>query len=179
LLVPDELIMPIAERFPDLFEPNATRALFALRKLAQRIDDDYNAWLAPYGLTAAKLNCLAVLYATPGHARPLGELSRFIHASNANLSVMMRALVRDGFVARKPGANDKRVVWATLRPKGVRTLERAFPFHLAQLQKSLQDVTIDERRTLTALLRKVGAGFDAALGIDALETGSERGKETG
>lgn len=166
LVVPDELIMPFAERFPDLFEPNATRALFALRTLAQRIDDDYNVWLAPYGLTAAKLNLLAVLYAAPGHALPLGELSRFIHASNANVTVMMKALERDGYVTRKPGETDKRVVWATLRQKGVNVVEKTFPHHLAQLQRALQDVSLDERRALIALLQKIGDGFDNAVGIE-------------
>lgn len=160
LVVPDELVMPYARLFPGLFDPVATRALFALRALAQRIDDDYNTWLATYGLTATKLNYLAVLYATPGNALPLSELSQYIHASNANVTVIINALERSGLVKRKVNPNDRRSVMAVLQPKGRALIERVFPVHHTKIKAALKNVTQAERATLLKILTKIGNGFD-------------------
>lgn len=161
LVVPDELLSPFTQNFPELFDPVATRGLFALRALAQRIDDDYNTWLVPLGLTATKLNYLAVLYAAPKHTLPLSELSRYIHASNANVTIIMNALERDGLVERRPNPLDRRSTVAILEPKGKALINKAFPIHHRNIKAALRDVTPSERRALVALLVKIGAGFDA------------------
>lgn len=160
LVIPDPLVMPYARLFPGLFDPAATRALFALRALAQRIDDDYNAWLAPYGLTATKLNYLAVLYATPDNALPLSELSQYIHASNANVTVIITALERSGLVKRKVNPNDRRSFMAVLQPKGRALIERVFPVHHANIKAALKHVTQAERASLLEILTKIGDAFD-------------------
>jgi MarR family transcriptional regulator, 2-MHQ and catechol-resistance regulon repressor len=160
LVVPDELIDPFTRRFPDLFDPVATRGLFALRALAQRIDDDYNTWLTPLGLTATKLNYLAVLYATPGHTLPLTDLSRYTHASNANVTIIMNALERAGLVRRRPNPADRRSIVAILQPKGMALIDKVFPIHHRNIKLALSGVTVAERRALISLLVKIGDGFD-------------------
>ena len=149
-----------AQRFPQLFDARRTRAIFALRALSQRIDDDYNRWLAAYGLTATKINYLSVLYSVEGHALVLSELGRFIHSSNANVTVMINALERDGLVQRIRDPEDRRSYAARLTPKGFQTIEKALPAHLSNLRTAMAAVSNNELDALTATLQKIASGFD-------------------
>lgn len=164
ILLPDALMRGPAERFPELFDIRATRALFALRALAQRIDDDYNTWLVQYGLTATKMNYLSVLYSVDGHSLAMGEISRFIHSSNANVTVMIDALERDGLVKRVRDPNDGRRFAARLTRKGLTVIERALPQHLRNLKLAMRHVTDADTESLMSALMKIAAGFDELMG---------------
>lgn len=149
-----------ARRFPQLFDAQRTRAIFALRALAQRIDDDYNRWLGAYGLTATKINYLSVLYSVEGHALALSELGRFIHSSNANVTVMINALERDGLVQRTRDLYDRRSYAVRLTAKGLKTIEKALPEHLTNLRNAMATVSDEELDAFMATLQKVAGGFD-------------------
>lgn len=164
LLVPDEQVRHHRERFPGLFDPSVPRLLFALRALAQRIDDDYNVWLAPLGLSAAKMNHLAVLYATPRRSLSINELSRYIHASNSNVSVLVDTMARDGLVRKKSDPRDRRRVVVSLTPKGRARFERAFPTHVGRLNRALAEVSVEERDQVVDVLVRIGHGFDTVVG---------------
>lgn len=170
LFVPEEQVRRHRERFPGLFDPSVPRVLFALRALAQRIDDDYNIWLAQFGLTAAKVNHLAVLYGTEGQALSVSDLSRYIHASNSNVSVIVDAMARDGLVQKKPDASDRRRVLVVLRAKGRNLFEKAFPIHVGYLNRALDGVTNEERDGLVQLLLRIGSGFDGVVNAFIAET---------
>jgi MarR family 2-MHQ and catechol resistance regulon transcriptional repressor len=152
-----------AERFPELFDKRTTRALFALRTLAQRIDDDYNSWLVRYELTATKLNYLSVLYSVDGHSLAMGEISRFIHSSNANVTVMVNALERDGLVKRVRNPKDGRRFAARLTPKGIKAIEKTLPEHMRNLRRAMGHVTGDDVDVLMKVLLKIAAGFDEVM----------------
>jgi DNA-binding MarR family transcriptional regulator len=163
-VLPDDLMRGPAERYPDLFDIRVTRALFALRALGQRVDDDYNTWLAAYGLTATTLNYLSVLYSVPGHSLAMGEISRFIHSSNANVTVMIGALERDGLVKRIRDPHDGRRFAARLTPKGIRLIEKTYPEHLRNIRAAMSTVAPDEVDLLMRLLQKIADGFDEFMG---------------
>ena len=130
IFLQEEQIAPHARAFGKLFDARRIQTLFALRALAQRIDEDYNAWLAPYGLTASKLSYLATLFSADGHALPLTALSKRIRTSNANVSVMIDTLEDAGLVERRRDDVDRRYTLAVLTPKGLALIRRSFPAHL-------------------------------------------------
>ena len=61
LLIPEEHLEKHRRRFAR-FKPLNAQVLFAVRALAQRINDDTTERLADVGLTARQYNYLAVIY---------------------------------------------------------------------------------------------------------------------
>jgi DNA-binding MarR family transcriptional regulator len=150
----------VARRFPFAQHHGATLAAFAIRALAQRINDDANEWLSPFGLTAAKYNYLVILFASPQRTRTLNEVGTLVHTATATVTVMMANLERDGLIKRRPNTQDKRSVLATLTPKGVRMVEKIGPIHHANLEAGMSKLKLAERSQLISLLIRVNAGFD-------------------
>ena len=160
LRLPEAMLEKQAREFPESFERYSVLAIFALRTLAQRINDYTNDVLAPLGLNAAKYNYLMVLYVSPEGGMTPSELSRFIHTSNATVTAMLAVLERDGFVRRRAHRTDGRSSILTLTAKGKRIVERAAPLHHGHWASALSDLSIAERAQLTDLLLRAGEGFD-------------------
>ena len=160
--VSDEEMQRYVDAFPDVFNPERTQALFMIRALAQRIDDDYNALLEQFGVTAPKVSYLAALFASP-HGLSLSDLSERVRTSNANVTIMMNALERDGLVRRKRHPTDGRATLAALTPKGMLLIRRVFPEHLENGREALKDMSMSDVRALIKLLGRVGGGFDALM----------------
>lgn len=167
ILLPDQMLSGPVRRFPQLFDKRAGPALFALRALAQRINDDYNSWLAPFGLTAAKVNYLHVLYSVEGHRLAPTEFSRFVHSTNSNATVMINALESEGLVKRVRDPNDMRRLMAQLTKKGLAKLEEALAVHYRKVRAAMRDVTDTEIEQLLAILVKIADGFDEEVGESA------------
>jgi DNA-binding MarR family transcriptional regulator len=159
LRMPEDQFREFVARFPG-FDLLRTDALFMLRTLAQRIDDDYNVLLAPFGLTAGRLSYLAVLAAVGPAGIPLGDLGARVRSSSANISVMVRSLERDGLVKRLRDPADARVRLLALTRKGEKLIERAFPVHLTNARAALKYVTQSDVERLVEILDKLGQGFD-------------------
>jgi DNA-binding MarR family transcriptional regulator len=160
LRLPDEMLVKQAARFPETFEKHSIVALFALRSLAQRINDYTNQALAPFGLNAAKFNYLMVLYVSPNDAMTLTELSEFIHTSNATVTSMITALEREGFVQRRAHDVDGRSTLVSLSDRGRALVEQAAPVHHGHWAAALAELSIDERAQLADLIIRAGVGFD-------------------
>jgi DNA-binding MarR family transcriptional regulator len=160
LRLPEAMLDAQQQAFPETFERNAIVALFALRTLAQRINDYTNEALAPLGLNAAKFNYLIVLYLNAEPLMTLSELSRFIHTSNATVTAMVRGLERDGLVLRRAHDMDGRSTLVGLTAAGRQLVERAAPVHHAHWLDALADLSLDERAQLADLIIRAGTGFD-------------------
>jgi DNA-binding MarR family transcriptional regulator len=146
--------------FPGVADPWATRAVFAIRAIAQRINDNANEWLAPLGLTAAKYNYLVVLYGAPRQAMTLSELGAYIHTTSASVTGVVDALERDGFVERTKHAKDRRSIFARLTPKGKNVIERAFPLHHRNIEVLMSELSAQDRKRLVGFLAKLAGGID-------------------
>jgi DNA-binding MarR family transcriptional regulator len=160
LRLPDDMLEKQAARFPETFERHSIVALFALRSLAQRINDYTNDALAPLGLNAAKFNYLMVLYVSPNDAMTLTELSEFIHTSNATVTSMIAGLEREGLVTRRAHDLDGRSTLVSLSERGRALVERAAPVHHGHWAAALADLSIEERAHLADLIIRAGVGFD-------------------
>ena len=158
--LPDAMLEVHQERFPDTFERNAVIAMFALRALAQRINDCTNDTLAGLGLNAAKYNYLVVICMSPGQMLTLNEISSLIHTSNATVTSMVTSLERDGLLHRSAHPTDGRSVVVRLTAKGRRCIEDAVPLHHRNIEDGMSELTLDERAQLASLLLKLAAGFD-------------------
>jgi MarR family transcriptional regulator, transcriptional regulator for hemolysin len=159
LTVPDEILAIFVKAHPQVFDPDTHRVLFALRAVAQRVNDRANEWLAPLGLTVGKYNYLVALGTARGQRLTLNEIGTFIHTKSATVTQMIAALERDGLVRRTSNPVDGRSTIAALTPLGKKRLRTAMELHHRAIEGSMQTFSTAERRTLFALLLKLGDAF--------------------
>jgi DNA-binding MarR family transcriptional regulator len=160
LVIPKDHLDALARDFGKDFNPANARLFFAIRALAQRINDRANEWLAPLGTTATKFNYLVTLYAKRDEGLTLNDLSTFVHTSNATVTSMVDALERDGLVARNHNPADRRSTVVTLTPKGTALIKKAFLRHHAGIDASMKPFTASERRALLDLIVRLGASLE-------------------
>jgi DNA-binding MarR family transcriptional regulator len=85
------------------------------------------------------------------------ELGRRVWLDRSDLHAVLNELERDGLVARKQDASDRRRNLVELTPAGVRTLKRLDARVDAAQEAFVAPLNADERRELMRLLAAVGA----------------------
>jgi DNA-binding MarR family transcriptional regulator len=159
----DAMVEPLEAQFPDTYNRDSTRVFFAVRALAQRINDDANAWLAPLGLGAGSYNYLITLYAAGrNYALTQNEIRLHVHTTHASVAQMVRSLESDGLVARSKNPRDARSMVVKLTPRGVRLMRVAAPMHHAMIERRMTHVSTTDRQRLMELLLAINRGFDEA-----------------
>ena len=156
LVIPEEHLEKHRIRFPR-FKPLNAQVLFAVRALAQRINDDATERLSELGLTARQYNYLSVIYVeesvTPN------EIGTLIHTANPTVTSMLNGLERDGLIARNEHPADGRSSVVTLTARGKALYEQAFQLHHDHMEETMAVLTVAERRTLVGLLVRLGDAF--------------------
>jgi DNA-binding MarR family transcriptional regulator len=161
ILLSDENMAPVERRFPSSFNRQSTRILYAIRAIAQQINDEANGWLASFGVNASTYNYLVSLYAADRFTLTQNEIRSFTHTSEATVTQIVRALERDGLVRRAKNPDDARSVLVTLTKKGIRTMEGAVPFHHGMLERHMADLSAADRERLLSLLLVLSESFSA------------------
>lgn len=117
-------------------EQRAWRLLLrATLTLVDRLDDELRA---QHGISLGDYEILAHLSANAGGLR-MRDLATLALVSKSRLTHTIDRLVARGLVRRRPCADDRRGVTATLTPAGRTLLERAAPDHVAGVRRHLLD----------------------------------------
>ena len=115
--------------------------------------------LAPHGLTNGDYGVLARLSASPDQRLRMCDLADVLHLSPSGLTRRLDGLVREGFVAREPSAEDRRVMLAVLTEVGYEKLRGVAPDHVATVRRAFIDhLSRTQLRNLGAALRAVQSG---------------------
>lgn len=101
------------------------------RALSQHLQDEL-------GVSLAEQDLLKQLK-TGGGKMKLVELSRRIYLSKAGVTKMVDRLESDGLITRVQSETDRRVILASLTPKGNKVLERSRTLLVAWVEKNLRD----------------------------------------
>ncbi len=148
--------------YPDHYNRDSTSVFFAIRALAQTINDDANAWLAECGLNSATYNYLVNIYALgKDHALTQNEISLLVHTTHASVAQMVRVLEKDGLVKRKKNPLDGRSVVVTLTARGLRIIRKAIPLHHSAMERKIAHMSQRDRKKLMSLLLAVDNGLEA------------------
>ena len=135
-------------------------ALDAFVKLVRAADTVtgrlYGPMQSEHGITESQLGVLEALY----HLGPMAQtqLCGKILKSGSNLTTVVDNLERRGWVRRERDSADRRVQVVHLTAAGKRTIEHAFPDHVARIAELLCTLTRDEQKQLGRLCRKLGLG---------------------
>lgn len=140
-------------------DQQAIGAVFAVRKTAQQMDNVVTGWMSDTAGTPARFQILMLIWATKGHGVPHKEIVAALGVSRATVSGLMGALERDGLVKSIVDLDDRRNLLASLTPKGLSVVERAFETNAARLHAAFDALSSDELATFAALLQRIRQGF--------------------
>lgn len=160
-LTPD-MLEPLEREFGPAYDASSSRVLFAIRAVAQRINDDVNGRLARFGLNSASYNYIVTLYASKDYSLTQNRIRQIVHTTYASVTQMVRSLEDAGLVKRVKNPADGRSVIVTLTPKGVKLARRAIPANHRVLERKLKNLSLAQRENLIGLLLAVIDGFDEA-----------------
>jgi MarR family transcriptional regulator, 2-MHQ and catechol-resistance regulon repressor len=111
--------------------------------------------LATYGLARSSFNVLALLrYAHP-EGLQLSEIGELLITSRANITGLVDHLEQKGYVKRLVNSHDRRARQAKLTKKGEALIDTVIPGHMERSATFFSNLTIEEVRQLTGLLKKV------------------------
>ncbi len=155
-----------------------TTALDALRRIIRVLRQSSARTERELGIGGAQLFVLHQLAVSP--AGSVNELAERTYTHQSSVSVVVRRLVEQGLVARRPAADDARRRELRLTTAGRRLVERApLPVQVRLIQ-GLGALGRDELPKLSRLLRSVVQGMGAAgepasmLFVETAENGRSR-----
>jgi DNA-binding MarR family transcriptional regulator len=124
--------------------------------------------LAPHGLTMGDYEVLVRLSEIPEQQMRMCDLAAQLRLSPSGLTRRLDGLVKHKLVRREPSEQDRRVMLATLTPKGLTTLAAAAPDHVDGVRRHFIDVlSRDEIRMLASAFTKIRASFTCPDSTDA------------
>ena len=105
------------------------------------------------GLSMNQFEILEVLY----HRGDLniGAITKLIESTPGNVTVVVKNLVRDGFIQTLPSPEDSRVRIVSITEKGKELIGGMFPQHASNLQSYFDVLSDEELIALYDLLRKL------------------------
>ena len=112
--------------------------------------------LAPLQLTLGRL---CVLYALQRIGRPAlpSELGDDLAVTRSNISGLLAGLEKNGMVRREIDTADRRRILVHLTPKGIETLQKAWPLYEEAIAGRFQALSDDEKKALRSILHKLAA----------------------
>lgn len=120
-----------------------------------------NRYMADFGLSKSSLNILMLLRHGPPEGMQLHDLGELLLVSRANITGLIDHLEEKGYVNRIVDQQDRRARFARITNKAEALLDNFMPLHYRNLKILLQDLSEDEKKTLTGLLLKARSSISA------------------
>jgi MarR family 2-MHQ and catechol resistance regulon transcriptional repressor len=142
--------------------PSGAHIYLVLSRAARAMDGRALASIEDTGLCASDFGVLEALLHKG--SLPVNALGKLVLLTSGSITTSVDRLVERGFVARKDDPNDRRVRIVSLTADGRRLIKSAFARHQTDLDAIVSALTVQERTSLVALLRKLGRSADGSLG---------------
>jgi MarR family transcriptional regulator, 2-MHQ and catechol-resistance regulon repressor len=144
-----------------------------LWKAGRAVEAQAQRSIARFGMVMSDFGVLeALLHRGPLNAKQLGAK---VLLTSGSMTAAVDRLAARGLVRREDDAEDRRACIVQLTATGRRLIERAFAQHRAEMEEALEGFSIDERKALLPLLRRLGRTAEAAPAVQ--EGSSEMVKE--
>jgi DNA-binding MarR family transcriptional regulator len=112
--------------------------------------------LAMHDLTINDFDVLAQLSRAPEQALKRVDLAERVLLTPSGITRLLKGLEEAGYVSNRPCAEDARVTYAVLTPKGKRKLEQARKTHVASVRALFSErFDKDELEALASLLERL------------------------
>jgi DNA-binding MarR family transcriptional regulator len=128
----------------------AIRLVWVGRHIAAHID----SILQKFDLNMPQWSTLMTLHLPPGGSMPLGKIARALHVHGTTITNAVDRLVALGLVKRTWDPNDRRTVFVSATPAGVRRAD-AVMRALAKDKFGLPVLGVEDIETLVAVTKKL------------------------
>ena len=136
----------------------------ALRRIIRAIDLHSRNLVGNYGLTGPQLTVLRAL--GQGNGRPVGEVARAVHLSQATVTGIIVRLQKRGLVSRVRGDADKRQVMVSPTPAAQEILAQAPPLLQESFIEEFSKLQDWEQTQILSAVQRVVAMMEAK-GLEA------------
>ena len=154
--------LPQSDVGTELDRAATLQLVIALARSYQAIEQGVRPHLAEQGLGMTEFAVLEVLYHKG--ALPLGEIRDRILVTGASTSYVVKKLEQRGFMRRRICAEDQRIVFGELTPKGRALIDEVFPAHVDRLRQIMAGLSVSEKRAAARLLRRLSQHARRATG---------------
>jgi DNA-binding MarR family transcriptional regulator len=156
-------------------EREGVRLCFELLAVADAIDRDCAARLAPHGLSEARFVVLVALYQSANRGSAPSQIAALAGVTRGTATGLIDGLERDGLAERAPDPTDGRGLVVRLTRRGRRLVDELSAQHVRWISGLLRNLAPGERQTLGRLLGRVWAatadgGASAAPAHEAVRT---------
>ena len=143
---------PARQYPPD--QDRALRTWISLARCYASVSRTADRMIRAYGLTTPQFALMEALYHLG--PLPLTEVGQKLLVTSGNVTYVMDNLRELGLVVRERCAEDRRVIYAKLTPKGEALIDKIFPRHAEEIHDLFSVLTRDEQDALRGLLKKLG-----------------------
>jgi MarR family 2-MHQ and catechol resistance regulon transcriptional repressor len=106
------------------------------------------------GLSETEFTVLELLYHKGRF--PLQRIGEKLLITSGGVTYTINKLENKGLLRRVACAEDRRVIYAEITETGRALFDRLFPSHAELIESIMQDLTVEEKRTAIALIKKIG-----------------------
>ncbi|MGT2950654.1 MarR family transcriptional regulator [Streptococcus cuniculi] len=130
----------------------ALRSLVILHRASDTIYKQEIETIKKYNLTMGQFGVLEALY-NKGDLR-IQELIDKLLSTSGNMTVVIKNMIRDGYITKVPDCHDKRASRIHLTDLGRKTIEAILPEHYDNIGRIFGVLNLEEQETLNAILKK-------------------------
>lgn len=112
------------------------------------------------GLSENEFTVLELLYHKGRF--PLQQIGEKILVTSGGITYTIDKLEAKGYLKRVDCPEDRRITYAEITGEGTRLIENIFPAHAEVIHSMMKDLTIEEKQTAIALLKKLGFSAQAS-----------------
>lgn len=125
----------------------------ALSRSVQRIRRKEQTEIAQHGLTLSQFAVLEALY----HKGPLRiqDLLTKTLSTGGNMTVVIRNLIRSGYITKRKDEIDRRASIVELTDNGERLISSIFPDHRRTIDSLFETLNTEEKEQMLQLLKKL------------------------
>ena len=99
------------------------KVLLGVVRVSELFKKESSALFQNYGLTFSQYNVIRILSSSENGQNTITNIRKIMLVSGANMTGLAKRLERNGFLIRKGDANDERITWLEITPKGKQTLK--------------------------------------------------------
>lgn len=130
----------------------ALHGLVIFRRASNAISRQEVQTIKKHNLTVAQFGVMEALY-NKGNLR-IQDLIDKLLSTSGNMTVVIRNMIRDGYIFKVADEKDKRSYLIGLTPLGRETIEKILPEHYDNIGKIFSVLSLKEQEDLAQILKK-------------------------
>ncbi|WP_155969520.1 MarR family winged helix-turn-helix transcriptional regulator [Streptococcus ruminantium] len=130
----------------------ALHSLVVFHRAANTISKSELETIKKHGLTVCQFGVMEALY-NKGNLR-IQDLIDKLLSTSGNMTVVIKNMIRDGYIYKTVDTNDRRASLICLTPLGRKTIENILPEHYDHIGQIFSVLSLEEQEQLARILKK-------------------------